>query len=74
MNALNAFYELAKLPRGEFLGNGHYVSSAKHDLLVIIDAYIDIAYHLISKTVRGFQRVMPTLSEFLRRTESSTRG
>lgn len=47
--ALDALYELAKLPREEFLGNKHYVSSAKYNLLVAIEACIDIAYHLISK-------------------------
>ncbi|NJE30318.1 DUF86 domain-containing protein [Thermococcus sp. 18S1] len=48
-NALDALYELAKLPREEFLGSRHYVSSAKYNLLVAIEACIDIAYHLISK-------------------------
>ncbi|MCD6188782.1 MAG: DUF86 domain-containing protein [Thermococcus sp.] len=47
--ALDVLYELAKLPRKEFLGNKHYVSSAKYNLLVAIEACIDIAYHLISK-------------------------
>jgi len=48
-NALEALYELSSIPKGEFLKNKHYVSSAKYNLLVAIEACIDIAYHLISK-------------------------
>lgn len=48
-NALEALYELSKLPKKEFLSNRHYVSSAKYNLLVAIEACIDVAYHLISK-------------------------
>ncbi len=48
-NALDALYDLSHLPREEFLKNRHYVSSAKYNLLVAIEACIDIAYHLISK-------------------------
>ncbi len=48
-HALEALYELSHLPREEFLRNKHYVSSAKYNLLVAIEACIDIAYHLISK-------------------------
>ena len=48
-NALSNIHELAELDEDEFLGNKHYVSSAKYNLLVAIEACIDIAYHLISK-------------------------
>jgi len=48
-NALEALYELLKLKREDFLENRHYVSSAKYNLLVAIEACIDIAYHIISK-------------------------
>jgi len=48
MNALDALSELARLSREEFLKNKHYVSSAKYNLLVAIEACVDIAYHLIS--------------------------
>ncbi|NJE49404.1 DUF86 domain-containing protein [Thermococcus sp. 9N3] len=47
--ALEALYELSELPKEEFLQNRHYVSSAKYNLLVAIEACIDIAYHLISR-------------------------
>jgi len=48
-NALEALYELSELPKEEFLQNRHYVSSAKYNLIVAIEACLDIAYHLISK-------------------------
>ncbi|WP_232462029.1 type VII toxin-antitoxin system HepT family RNase toxin [Thermococcus siculi] len=48
-NALQNIHELAGLDEEEFLKNKHYVSSAKYNLLVAIEACIDIAYHLISK-------------------------
>ena len=48
-NALQSIHELAKLEENEFLDNRHYVSSAKYNLLVAIEACIDISYHLISK-------------------------
>ncbi|WP_157868117.1 type VII toxin-antitoxin system HepT family RNase toxin [Pyrococcus abyssi] len=48
-NALQSLYELGNLDVEEFLKNKHYVSSAKYNLLVAIEACIDIAYHLISK-------------------------
>lgn len=48
-NALFNIHELAELDEEEFLRNKHYISSAKYNLLVAIEACIDIAYHLISK-------------------------
>jgi uncharacterized protein YutE (UPF0331/DUF86 family) len=48
-NALQNLHELAELDEEEFLKNKHYASSAKYNLLVAIEACIDIAYHLISK-------------------------
>ncbi|WP_048150705.1 type VII toxin-antitoxin system HepT family RNase toxin [Palaeococcus ferrophilus] len=48
-NALLTIHELAELDEEEFLRNKHYISSAKYNLLVAIEACIDIAYHLISK-------------------------
>ena len=48
-NALEVLYELSSLAKEEFLKNKHYISSAKYNLLVAIEACIDIAYHLISK-------------------------
>ncbi|WP_297465099.1 DUF86 domain-containing protein [Thermococcus sp.] len=47
--ALSILNELGTLDEEEFLRNKHYVSSAKYNLLVAIEACIDIAYHLISK-------------------------
>ena len=47
--ALSTLNELGALGEEEFLRNKHYVSSAKYNLLIAIDACIDIAYHLISK-------------------------
>lgn len=41
--------ELSSLPEEEFLKNKHYVASAKYNLLIAIEACIDIAYHIISK-------------------------
>lgn len=48
-NALQSLYELRELGEEEFLKNRHYIASAKYNLLVAIEACIDIAYHLISR-------------------------
>lgn len=48
-NALQSLYELRGLEEEEFLKNRHYIASAKYNLLVAIEACIDIAYHLISR-------------------------
>ncbi len=48
-NVLQSLYELRELGEEEFLKNRHYIASAKYNLLVAIEACIDIAYHLISR-------------------------
>lgn len=48
-NALQSLHELGEFDEEEFLKNRHYISSAKYNLLVAIEACIDIAYHLISR-------------------------
>ncbi|WP_042701861.1 type VII toxin-antitoxin system HepT family RNase toxin [Thermococcus sp. PK] len=48
-NSLQNLNELSNLPEEEFLKNKHYIASAKYNLLITIEACIDIAYHIISK-------------------------
>ncbi len=47
--ALRELEDLKKREAEEFLGNSHLVSSAKYNLLIAIEAMIDICNHVISR-------------------------
>jgi uncharacterized protein YutE (UPF0331/DUF86 family) len=48
-NALRELEDLKNREEGEFLGHSHLVSSAKYNLLIAIEATIDISNHVISR-------------------------
>lgn len=48
-DALRELEDLRNRENGEFLGNSHLVSSAKYNLLIAIEAAIDICNHVISR-------------------------
>jgi uncharacterized protein YutE (UPF0331/DUF86 family) len=48
-DALRELEDLKNREKGEFLGNSHLVSSAKYNLLIAIEAAIDICSHIISR-------------------------
>ncbi|NJE26403.1 DUF86 domain-containing protein [Thermococcus sp. MV5] len=47
--SIQTLRELSNIPEEDFMKNKHYISSAKYNLLVAIEACIDISYHIISK-------------------------
>jgi len=47
--ALRELEDLKNRQTGEFLGNSHLVSSAKYNLLIAIEAAIDLCNHIISR-------------------------
>ncbi|MBS7249117.1 MAG: DUF86 domain-containing protein [Candidatus Freyarchaeota archaeon] len=48
-NGIRRLKELAEVPKDDFLTNVHLIASAKYFLIVSIEAYIDMCYHLIPK-------------------------
>jgi len=52
-SSLKSLYELKSLPEEEFLKDIHKISSAKYNLIVAIEAAINMSNHLIAK--RGFR-------------------